>query len=83
MRVYIINKMQGFRAYVDAEGIHIEKDNNLKLGINTRYIALLIRFSSEYSNMKDLYNELCYRLEGDFASIWLDSTIRNTSEGSF
>ena len=70
MRVYVINEMQGFRAFVDAEGIHIEKDNNLQLGINTRYIALLIRFSSEYSNMEKLYHELCYRLEGDFASVW-------------
>ena len=72
MKVYVINQMQGFRAYVDAEGIHIEKDNNLELGINTRYIALLIRFSSEYSNMENLYKELCYRLDGDFASVWLD-----------
>ena len=71
-RIYVINKMQGFRAYVDAEGIHIEKDNNLQLGINTRYIALLIRFSSEYSDMEKLYNELCYRLEGDWASVWKD-----------
>ena len=72
-KVYVINQMQGFRAYVDAEGIHIEKDNNLELGINTRYIALLIRFSSEYNNnMEKLYKELCYRLEGDFASVWLD-----------
>ena len=70
MRVYVINKMQGFRAYVDVEGIHIEKDNNLQLGINTRYIALLIRFSSEYSDMDKLYTELCYRLDGDFASVW-------------
>ena len=71
MRVYVINEMQGFRAFVDAEGIHIEKDNNLQLGINTRYIALLIRFSSEYSNnMEKLYHELSYRLEGDFASVW-------------
>ena len=79
MRVYIINKMQDFRAYVDAEGIHIEKDGNLQLGINTRYIALLIRFSSEYSDMRALYNELCYRLEGDWASVWLDATIRTTT----
>ena len=70
MRVYVINKMQGFRAYVDVEGIHIEKDNNLQLGINTRYIALLIRFSSEYSDMDKLYTELCYRLDGDFANVW-------------
>ena len=70
MRVYVINEMQGFRAYVDAEGIHIERDNNLQLGINTRYIALLIRFSSEYSSLEKLYHELSYRLEGDFASVW-------------
>ena len=69
-RVYVINELQGFRAYVDAEGIHIEEDNNLHLGINTRYIALLIRFSSEYSDMDKLYKELVYRLEGDFASVW-------------
>ena len=54
-RVYVINQMQGFRAYVDIEGIHIEKDNNMQLGINTRYIALLIRFASECSNMEELY----------------------------
>ena len=72
MKVYVINQMQGFRAYVDAEGIHIEKDHNLQLGINTRYIALLIRFASEYSKMEDLYEELCYRLDGDFATVWLD-----------
>ena len=72
MKIYVINQLQGFRAFVDAEGIHIERDNNIRLGINTRYIALLIRFSSEYSDMQELYNELCYRLEGDFASVWLD-----------
>ena len=70
MKVYVINQMQGFRAYVDNEGIHIERNNNVQLGINTRYIALLIRFSKEYSNMEKLYNELCYRLDGDFASVW-------------
>ena len=70
MKVYVINQMQGFRAYVDLEGIHIERNNNVQLGINTRYIALLIRFSSEYSDMEKLYNELCYRLDGDFASVW-------------
>ena len=70
MRVYVINQMQGFRAYVDAEGIHIEKDNNLQLGINTRYIALLIKLTSEYSNIERLYTELCDRLDGDFASVW-------------
>ena len=69
-RIYVINKMQGFRAFVDAEGITIEKDKNLQLGINTRYIALLIRLSSEYSNLDKLYNELCYRLDGDFAGVW-------------
>ena len=69
-KLYLINKMQGFRAFVDAEGIHIEEDNNLELGINTRYIALLIRFSSEYSDMDKLYEALVYRLEGDFASVW-------------
>ena len=72
MRVYVINKLQGFRAYVDTEGIHIEQDNNLHLGINTRYIALLIRFASEYSDMEKLYKELCYRLEGDWARVWKD-----------
>ena len=72
MRVYVINQMQGFRAFVDAEGIHIERNNNLNLGINTRYIALLIRFASEYSNMEKLYRELSYRLENDFATVWLD-----------
>ena len=70
-RVYVINKMQGFRAYADTEGIHIEKDKNMHLGINTRYIALLIRFASECSNMEELYKELCYRLDGDFASVWI------------
>ena len=69
-RIYVINKMQGFRAFIDAEGIHIEQDNNLQLGINTRYLALLIKLSCEYSNMEKLYQELCYRLDGDFASIW-------------
>ena len=69
-RVYVINQMQGFRAYVDAEGIHIEKDNNLQLGINTRYIALLIKLTSKYSNIERLYTELCNRLDGDFASVW-------------
>ena len=70
MRVYVINTMQGFRAYVDAEGIHIEKDNNLELSINTRYISLLIRLASECSNIEKLHKELSYRLEGDFASVW-------------
>ena len=70
MRIYVINELQGFRAFVDAEGITIEKDRNLKLGINTRYIALLIRLTSEASSLEKLYNELCYRLDGDFASVW-------------
>ena len=69
-RIYVINTMQGFRAYVDAEGIHVEKNNNIELGINTRYIALLIRFSSEYRDLDRLYKELSNRLEGDYASVW-------------
>ena len=70
MRIYVINQLQGFRGYVDAEGIHIEKNNNLKLGINTRYIVLMSKLASEYSNMESIYAELCDRLEGDFASVW-------------
>ena len=70
MKVYVINEIQGFRAYVDAEGIHIEQDNNLQLGINTRYIALLIKLTSECSNMDKLHNELVDRLESDYASVW-------------
>lgn len=72
-RIYVINEMQGFRAYVSPEGITIEKDNNLSLGINTRYLALLIRLTSEYSDLDKLYNELCYRLEFDYASVWKES----------
>ena len=68
-RIYVINEMQGFRAYVDAEGITIEEDHNLQLGINTRYIALLIRFTSEHSDLEKLYKELSYRLEYDYASV--------------
>ena len=70
MKVYVINEMQGFRAYVDAEGIHIEQNNNLQLGINTRYIALLTRLIDEYSNLDKLYQELSHRLAWDFASVW-------------
>ena len=69
MRVYVINQLQYFMAYVDAEGIHIEKDNKVNLEINTRYIALLIRFSSEYSDMEKLYNELSKELEFDYANV--------------
>lgn len=72
MKVYVINEMQGFRAYVDAEGIHVEKDNNLNLKINTRYIALLIKLTSEYSDINELYKRLCDRLESDYASVLKD-----------
>ena len=70
MRVYVINELQGFRAFVDAEGIHIEKYNNLGLKINTRYMELLIRFYNECKDLNALYAELCYRLEGDYATVW-------------
>ena len=70
MKVYVINEMQGFRAFVDGEGITIEQNSNVQLGINTRYVALLIRLTSECSSLEELYNELCYRLAWDFASVW-------------
>ena len=69
MKVYVINQMQYFMAYVDAEGIHIEKDNNVNLEINTRYIALLIKFASMYNDLDKLYNVLSKELEFDYANV--------------
>ena len=71
MRVYIINEMQGFRAFIGDKGLTIEKNNNKKLGINKRYIDLLTKINSKYDNISDIYAELCYRLEFDYASVWL------------
>ena len=71
MRVYVINKMQGFRAYVDDTGLTVEQNKNRELHINDSYIDLLARLTNEYSNINDLYKEACYRLEPDYASVFL------------
>lgn len=55
--------MTGFRAIVDADGITIEENKNLSMALNTKYIALLIRLTSRYSDISKLYTALCHELK--------------------
>lgn len=63
MRIYVMNDITGFRAIVDDKGITIEENKNLHMALNTEYIALLIKLTSEYSDMSKLYKALCHELK--------------------
>lgn len=62
-KIYVLNEMTGFRAIVDANGITIEENNNLDMALNTKYIALLIKLTSRYSDISKLYKALCHELK--------------------
>ena len=63
MRIYVMNDMTGFSAIVDDKGITIEENKNLHMALNTKYIALLIKLTSEYSDISKLYKALCHELK--------------------
>ena len=67
MKIYVLNEMTGFRAIVKDKGITIEENKNLHMALNTKYIALLIRLTSEYSDMSKLYKALCHELKFSYA----------------
>ena len=69
MKIYVIDDMTGFRAIVDSEGITIEENKNLRLAINTQYIATLIKLASQYSNINKLYKALCYEFKFSYVSV--------------
>ena len=69
MKIYVLNEMTGFRAIVKDKGITIEENKNLHMALNTKYIALLIRLTSEYSDMSKLYKALCYELKFSYTCV--------------
>ena len=69
MKIYVIDDMTGFRAIVDSEGITIEENKNLRLAINTQYIATLIKLASQYSNINKLYKALCYEFKFSYVNV--------------
>ena len=69
MKIYVINDMTGFRAIVDSEGITIEENKNLRLAINTQYIATLIKLASQYSDMNKLHKALCHELKFSYTCV--------------
>ena len=72
MKIYVMNDITGFRAIVDDKGITIEKNKNLHMALNTKYIALLIRLTSEYSDMSKLYKALCHELKFSYTCAIMD-----------
>ena len=69
MKIYVINDMTGFRAIVDDKGITIEENKNLHMALNTKYIALLIKLTSEYSDMSKLHKALCHELKFSYTCV--------------
>ena len=72
MKIYVLNEMTGFRAIVKDKGITIEENKNLHMALNTKYIALLIRLTSEYSDMSKLYKALCHELKFSYTCAIMD-----------
>ena len=72
MRIYVMNDITGFRAIVDGKGITIEENKNLHMALNTKYIALLIKLTSEYSDMSKLYKALCHELKFSYTCAIMD-----------
>lgn len=69
MKIYVMNDMTGFRSIVDDKGITIEENKNLHMALNTKYIALLIKLTSEYSDMRKLYKALCHELKFSYTCV--------------
>ena len=61
--------MTGFRAIVDDKGITIEENKNLHMALNTKYIALLIKLTSKYSDMSKLHKALCHELKFSYTCV--------------
>ena len=72
MKIYVLNEMTGFRAIVKDKGITIEENKNLHMALNTKYIALLIKLTSEYSDMNKLYKALCHELKFSYTCAIMD-----------
>ena len=72
MKIYVLNEMTGLRAIVDDKGITIEENKNLHMALNTKYIALLIKLTSEYSDMSKLYKALCHELKFSYTCAIMD-----------
>ena len=69
MKIYVMNDITGFRAIVDDKGITIEENKNLHMALNTKYIALLIKLTSEYSDMSKLHKALCHELKFSYTCV--------------
>ena len=69
MRIYVMNDMTDFKAIVDDKGITIEENKNLHMALNTKYIALLIKLTSEYSDMSKLHKALCHELKFSYTCV--------------
>lgn len=69
MKIYVMNDMTGFRAIVDGKGITIEENQNVLRALNTTYIALLIKLTSEYSDMSKLHKALCHELKFSYTCV--------------
>ena len=69
MKIYVMNDITGFSAIVDDKGITIQENKNLHMALNTKYIALLIKLTSEYSDMSKLYKALCHELKFSYTCV--------------
>lgn len=69
MKIYVMNDITGFRAIVDEKGITIEENQNVLRALNTKYIALLIKLTSEYSDMSKLHKALCHELKFSYTCV--------------
>ena len=72
MIIYVMNDITGFKAIVDDKGITIEENKNLHMALNTKYIALLIKLTSEFSDMSKLYKALCHELKFSYTCAIMD-----------
>ena len=72
MKIYVLNEMTCVRSIVDDKGITIEENKNLHMALNTKYIALLITLTSEYSDMSTLYKALCHELKFSYTCAIMD-----------
>ena len=69
MRIKEINEKNDYRDIVNDKGITIEENKNLHMALNTKYIALLIKLTSEYSDMSKLYKALCHELKFSYTCV--------------
>lgn len=69
MKIYVMNDITGFRAIVDDKGITIEENQNVHMALNAEYVAILIKLTSEYSDMSKLHKALCHELKFSYTCV--------------